>query len=84
MSIINIKMLGFIVEWMNETGDKIVDIILKPFLNLPGFVKMLVTFGLITLIVIGAICVVRKALKTVVGIACLFIIILIVWLIISK
>lgn len=53
-------------------------------MSLPGFIKMLVTFGFAILIVIGAICVARKALKTVVGIACLFVIVLIVWLIISR
>lgn len=67
MKIININMLGFIIDWMNETGEKIADIILKPFMSLPGFIKMLVTFGFAILIVIGAICVARKALKTVVG-----------------
>ena len=82
MKITNINMLGFIIDWMNETGEKIADIILKPFMSLPGFIKMLVTFGFAILIVIGAICVARKALKTVVGIACLFVIVLIVWLII--
>ena len=65
-------------------NEKIADIILKPFMSLPGFIKMLVTFGFAILIVIGAICVARKALKTVVGIACLFVIVLIVWLIISR
>lgn len=84
MKIININMLGFIIDWMNETGEKIADIILKPFMSLPGFIKMLVTFGFAILIVIGAICVARKALKTVVGIACLFVIVLIIWLIISR
>ena len=113
MKIININMLGFIIDWMNETGEKIalvgetgvgkttiskliprfydvdegeilVDGINVKDYNLDNLRKMLVTFGFAILIVIGAICVARKALKTVVGIACLFVIVLIVWLIISR
>lgn len=77
------NVLGLIVDWANNTGNKIADIILGPFINLPGFLKMLVTFALLILTVVGAVTLARKMLKAVVGIACLFIIIMIVWLFIS-
>lgn len=73
-----------IIDWINETGQKIVDIILNPFYALPGFMKFLVLLAIAFLSVIGLIKVAKKALKTVVGVACAFIVILIVWIILSK
>lgn len=73
-----------IIDWINETGQKIVDIILNPFYALPGFMKFLVLLAIAFLSIIGLIKVAKKALKTVVGVACAFIVILIVWVILSK
>lgn len=73
-----------IVDWINETGEKIVDLILKPFYTMPGFLKLLIVIVLAFLSIVGLIRVARRALKTVVGVACAFIVIMILWLIISK
>lgn len=73
-----------IIDWINETGQKIVDIILNPFYALPGFMKFLVLLAIAFLSIIGLIKVAKKAFKTVVGVACAFIVILIVWIILSK
>lgn len=73
-----------IVDWINETGQKIVDLILKPFYILPGFMKLLIIVVIAFLSIVGLIRVARRALKTVVGVACAFIVIMILWLIVSK
>ena len=70
-----------IIDWINNFGDTVSDYILNPFLNLPGFLKFLVVLAIPFLSVVGLIRVARKALKTVVGIACAFIVLLIVWII---
>ncbi len=73
-----------IVDWINETGQKIVDFILEPFYAMPGFIKLLIVIAIAFLSIIGLIRVARRALKTVVGVACAFIVIMILWLIVSK
>lgn len=73
-----------IVDWINETGQKIVDLILKPFCAMPGFLKLLIVIVIAFLSIIGLIRVARRALKTVVGVACAFIVIMILWLIVSR
>lgn len=69
-----------IIDWINNFGDTVSDYILNPFLNLPGF-KIFSSLSNFFLSVVGLIRVARKALKTVVGIACAFIVLLIVWII---
>lgn len=72
------------IEWMNEKAQNIVDIILNPFNVLPGFMKFLVLVAIGLLTIIGLFVFARKALKSVVGIACAFIVVLIVWILLSK
>ncbi|MCM1260821.1 MAG: hypothetical protein NC182_06795 [Prevotella sp.] len=76
--------LGVIIDWLNQTGEKVSDIILNPFLSLPGFLKLIAVVIIALLSIIGLIRVARKALKTVVGVACVFIILLVAWLILGK
>lgn len=72
------------IEWMNEKGQNIVDIILKPFNALPGFMQFLVIIAIAILTIIGLFAFAKKALKSVVGVACVFIVVLIAWILLSK
>lgn len=72
------------IGWMNEKGQNIVDIILNPFNMLPGFMKFLVLIVIGILAVIGLFVFAKKALKSVVGVACVFIVVLIAWILLSK
>ncbi len=76
--------MGNIIEWINNTGEKIADIILGPFYSLPGFLKFIVVILIAFLSLIGLIRVIKKAFKTVVGVAIVFIIVLIGWIFLSK
>lgn len=78
-----VEFFNKIIFWMNDKGEEISNFILTPFYSLPGFIKLIVTCVLIFLTAIGLIGVAKKALKTVVGVACAFIVLLILWLVIS-
>lgn len=72
------------IGWMNEKGQDIVNIILNPFNMLPGFMKFLVLIVIGILTIIGLFTFAKKALKSVVGVACVFIVVLIAWILLSK
>ena len=74
-------MISKLLDWMSETGDKATDFFLNPYMDLPGYFKFLVLIGILLLSVIGLFHVAKRALKTVVGIACVFVLLLIVWMV---
>lgn len=70
-------------NWLDNLGNQMTEYILNPFTNLPGYFQFIVLILVGFLSIIGLICVAKKALKTVVGVACAFIVLLIIWLIIT-
>ncbi len=73
-------MISKLLNWMGEMGDKATDFFLNPYMELPGYFKFLVLIGILFLAVVGLFHVAKRALKTVVGIACGFIVLLILWI----
>ena len=71
--------MEFIKE-VNQLAEEVVYKILDPILSLPGILMFLAVIGLMLLMFIGLIRVARKALKVVVSVACVFILITILWL----
>ena len=74
-------MISRLLNWMSEIGNKATDFFLKPYMNLPGYFKFLILICVLLLSVVGLFHVAKRALKTVVGIACAFIALLILWII---
>ena len=69
------------LNWLSELGNKATDFILEPFVMLPGYFKFAILIAIAFLSVIGLFNVAKHALKTVVGVSCVFIILLILWII---
>ena len=74
-------MISKLLNWMSEMGDKATDFFLNPYMELPGYFKFLILIGILFLSVIGLFRVAKHALKTVVGIACVFVVLLVLWII---
>lgn len=74
-------MISKLLNWMSEMGDKATDFFLNPYMELPGYFKFLILIGILFLSVIGLFHVAKHALKTVVGIACVFVVLLVLWII---
>ena len=73
-------MISRLLNWLSETGDKWTDFFLKPYIGLPGYFKFLILIAVLFLSIVGLFHVAKRALKTVVGIACLFVVLLVIWL----
>lgn len=69
-----------IINWISERADKIINIILKPLLSLPSILQLIAIVTIFYLAVVGLIRVASRALKLVITIACVFLVLLIVWL----
>ncbi len=74
-------MIYKLLNWLSELGNKATDFFLNPYMNLPGYFKFLILIAVGFLSVVGLFHVAKRALKTVVGIACCFIVLLILWII---
>ena len=77
-------MFSDIINWINGNAEKGAEYILKPILNLPSVLKFMIVVIIAFLAFVGLIRVARKALKIVVGVAVVFIVLLIAWLIFFK
>lgn len=73
-----------VFNWINEKANNIVEIIMEVFNSLPGTLKFLVLIAIAFLSLVGLIRVATKALKTVVGVAIAFLVVLIIWLVFIK
>lgn len=69
-----------IFDWINEYTNKIVDFVLNIFLSLPGIFQFLLLIAIAFLSIVGLVRVATKALKTVIGIASAFLVLLVIWL----
>ena len=74
-------MFAQLLNWLSELGEKITGYVLDPYMALPGYFKCIILIAVAFLSVVGLINVAKRALKTVVGIACAFIVLLIIWII---
>ena len=74
-------MVSKLLNWLSELGNRATDFILDPYMGLPGYFKFLILIGVIFLSIVGLFHVAKGALKTVIGIACVFIVLLILWII---
>lgn len=73
-------MISRVLNWLSELGDKLTNYILNPYLELPGYFKSLILIVVLFLSIVGLFHVAKRALKTVVGVACAFIVLLILWI----
>lgn len=63
---------------------KVVNEIALPFLELSGIFQIIIMLGIIFLCVVGAFSIANKLLRKIVAVSCIFILLLIVYLIIFK
>lgn len=69
-----------VVDWLNNKCEEFAQNILKPLLTLPGFLKLVLVIIIAFLGIIGLFRVAQKAFKIVVGVAVVFVILLVGWL----
>ena len=74
-------MISRLLNLLSELGNKATEYLLNPYMELPGYFKFLILIGILFLSVIGLFRVAKHALKTVVGIACVFVVLLVLWII---
>ena len=74
-------MISRLLNCLNELGEKGINFFLKPYNLLPGSLKFLILIIIIFLSIVGLFRVTKHALKTIVSISCIFITLLILWVI---
>lgn len=74
-------MISRLLNLLSELGNKATEYLLNPYMELPGYFKILILLTVIFLSVIGLFNVAKRAFKTVIGIACVFVTLLIIWVI---
>lgn len=69
---------------IDEFSKNIVYKIIGPFFQLPGFLQLIIFLGILVLCIFGVFSIANKLLRKIVAVACAFVVVLIVYLIIFK
>lgn len=69
---------------INEFAKNIINGIIDPFLKMPGILQLLILVGILVLCVFGIFSIANKLFRKVVAIACGFVALLIIYLILFK